>query len=574
MADLVGKQDPGNRSDNVSTYHLRRFAIVDLEGVHLMADLAPIKWIRVALIAATGAALAVLAFRFHPVGDFFTESDFYANYASGARALQHGHFEAARYAIHGPAYELMLAGMGTAAGDLFTAARLISVVSAVVVLVSAWWLARRRLDETTAAWLVALIALNPVFVRYGYSASADMMSFAFFSIAVAALLGARDRDSVALSGFAAGLAALTRYNLLSFLPAAIVVLLARLPRSPTASVAPSPGAAARFRHAALFTSIFIVAWLPFVVLGARSNSLPGAGLFKDAGLYLGDTPAATIEALYGPGSAPTARPAPVGAAALATRLGTGIVTHLRDDAMVLVGWPAAALALVSLAWLISMRASRSLLAIAPIFAFVFLALAPIYYSDRYSMTLLPFYLAPAAIVLGLFTTGGGRRRLLAFAAGGLVLLATARQSIALQRLEYQSLPIETLTSGRAIRAVASPGERVLARKAHIAYESGLDFVVFPDLKGLPELAEFCRSEHVGYLYYSWYEIRLRPQFGFLLDTMATVPGLAPLFATANKPSATYRVGPEFGAMPPWWADPTRREEIQQHVNALLAPSLR
>lgn len=517
------------------------------------------------LIAAASLALAVLAFRFHPVGDFFTESDFYANYVPGARELQHGHFDLGRYAIHGPAYEVMLAATGWLLRDLFTSARVISVISAMIVLASAWMIARARLGAAASAWLVALVAVNPTFIRYGYSTGSDMLSFAFFSLALAALFATRNSGGVVAGGLAAALATLTRYNLASVVPGALVVLLGRSPRR------------AGMLGAALFAAVFALALAPLGIAAVRSGSVPGAGLLKDASLYLDDAPARTIEALYGPRGGAATNSTPTGAGAIASRFAwrtvTGVLGHARDDARLLLGWPAAALIVVSLAWLIAARAIRPLLALLPPFALTFLGLAPIYYSERYSMVLLPLYVAPAALALGRMTERGGRGGAAALVAGGLVLLATARECVELQRLEYESLPTETLESGRAIGAEATPGDRVLARKAHIAYASDLDFVVFPNVQTLAELGAFCRREHVSYLYYSWYEVRLRPQFGFLLDTAAVVPGLEPILATTDKPSATYRVGPELGSTPSWWLDARSREAIKRRVNALLAPSL-
>ena len=40
-----------------------------------------------ALIGLAAAALAWVAFAHHPIGDYFTESDFYGAYAPGAKAL-------------------------------------------------------------------------------------------------------------------------------------------------------------------------------------------------------------------------------------------------------------------------------------------------------------------------------------------------------------------------------------------------------------------------------------------------------------------------------------------------------
>src|SRR5207249_2116284 len=78
-----------------------------------------------------GVALLAMVFGPHRVGDYFTETDFYGGYAEGARAIQHGHLDPARYGVVGPVYDLALALAGSAVRDLFLAAELLSLLSAV-----------------------------------------------------------------------------------------------------------------------------------------------------------------------------------------------------------------------------------------------------------------------------------------------------------------------------------------------------------------------------------------------------------------------------------------------------------
>jgi hypothetical protein len=63
-------------------------------------------------IALLGVALLAMVLGPHRVGDYMTETDFYGQYAQGARLIQHGHLEPARYGVVGPGYELALALAG------------------------------------------------------------------------------------------------------------------------------------------------------------------------------------------------------------------------------------------------------------------------------------------------------------------------------------------------------------------------------------------------------------------------------------------------------------------------------
>src|SRR5262249_37269602 len=86
-----------------------------------------------------GAALLVVVLGPHRIGDYFTESDFYGSYAEGARLLQHGKLDPARYGVVGPVYEATLALVGLGIRDLFLAAQLISVAATIATLLL-WYL--------------------------------------------------------------------------------------------------------------------------------------------------------------------------------------------------------------------------------------------------------------------------------------------------------------------------------------------------------------------------------------------------------------------------------------------------
>jgi hypothetical protein len=509
------------------------------------------------LIAVAAAGLAVLAFRFHPIGDYFTESDFYGAYARGAAGIQHGHFEAWRYGVYGPAYEALLALAGAIAGGLFAGARVLSVAAATAVLAAAWWAARRRHGPFAALTLVALLAVNPTFVRYGYSATSDMTGFALFTLA-AALLIAGSGDGAALgAGAAAGLATLTRYNLGVLLPAGLIVLAIGRPR------VERRGALLRFAAA------FALVTLPFALWATLQGHPPGAVLAQDAGFYLNDAPQVALEERVGHPDGSATPAAHANLPRLLARLSSGLPAHLVADASTLLGWPAVALALAGLAWLLVRRRAAPLLPAGVLALAVLLPLAPLFYSERYSMVVLPLVLLPAAAALA--EPAGRAARWLRTAAALAVVALTLRACVALQREEYASIPVEALGAGEVLRSLAHPGERVLARKAHVAWVAGLEPVLFPDCPSLDSLARFCRAKDVHYLYYGWFEARLRPRFRYLLDTAAAVPGLTPLHATIEKPSATYAIGPGFGSPPEWAFDAERKREIAERVDALMAP---
>src|SRR5262249_21309241 len=153
-------------------------------------------------------------------------------------------------------------------------------------------------------------------------------------------------------------------------------------------------------------------------------------------------------------------------------------------------------------------------------------LVPAFPSERYSLGLAPFYLSFTALLPPAAGRLPRRARapLLALVLGGVFLLSM-RARVRLQRQGRQQLPTETGPTGRAPAPLARPGERVMSRKGQIGYYSGLEVEEFPRFATLAELGAFARARRVSYLYYSWYESLMRPEFAYLLDTTSAVPGL-------------------------------------------------
>lgn len=522
-----------------------------------------------ALVALAGAALLVYALAFRRVGDYLTESDFYSGYAHGAREILHGRVDFARYGVYGPVYEFLLAAVGLLVPDLFAAARWLSALATVVMLLAWWRVAERRFDALSALLLVALLVANPTCMRYGYSVTTDMVSMALFSASAWATFAMRGRSAPFWAGVLAGLATLTRYNLASLLPAAMIVEGAR------ASAPPRH----RAGNALLVLAGFLVPVLPWTLASVAGGHVPGATLVLDRGFYL-QAPGESLEGRYrdlgaGVADSPSRRSGLAETAgAVLGRLGDGLVKHPPLDARDLLGPPAALLAVAGLAVALARRHGRRFAPFAPLLVATYGLLAPVYYTERYSMVLAPLFLLPGAWLVASVARARGPRPFPALVAGALALLVlvpTAGWAVAYHRACFEVMPLEAREAGEALRRVSKPGQRLLARKAQAAWFAGLEPVPFPSFSALPTLGAFCREHSVDYLYYSWYEARLRPGFAFLLDTSAAVPGLEVVHATRRPASVAYRVGPGFGTLPAWWTDTATRRRVSARVSTLLEP---
>ncbi|NOT35351.1 MAG: hypothetical protein HOP12_14500 [Candidatus Eisenbacteria bacterium] len=153
-------------------------------------------------------------------------------------------------------------------------------------------------------------------------------------------------------------------------------------------------------------------------------------------------------------------------------------------------------------------------------------------------------------------------------ARGVALIAmglSLGSAVHVQRLALSDAPTEVIAAGRALAADAARGASVMSRKGHIGFYSGLPVVEFPRVEDLAALGSFARGNGADYLYFSWYETQLRPEFAYLLDTTSRVPGLRAIHVSPTKPAVLYRIEPGFGRAPAWWND-----EFERSVHAARA----
>jgi tetratricopeptide (TPR) repeat protein len=185
--------------------------------------------------------------------------------------------------------------------------------------------------------------------------------------------------------------------------------------------------------------------------------------------------------------------------------------------------------------------------------------------------MLPAYLALAGVAAASAAPAvGPKARRVALAAWvAIVPLAwSAWLTVEEYRRVWSELPVEVLPASRALRRLAAPGARVIARKPHLAYHAGVESAPFPPAYDLDDLARSVARLRADFLFFSNAEAKARPQFWFLLDTVMAVPGLRPVFFQARPPAALYRIGPELGMPLAWATDDTLRARLLGRARAL------
>jgi tetratricopeptide (TPR) repeat protein len=500
-----------------------------------------------------GVALLVMALGPHRVGDYFTETDFYGGYADGARMIQGGRLDPTRYGVVGPVYEIALALVGFVIRDLFMAAELLSVVAMVAGVILWVRLLAIRGDARLAFVASLFLATNATVFRYGYSATTDALAFALQALALFLLLARARPRAALLAGVVAALAFLTRYSAIYLLPAGIVALLA---------------GGTMFAHRGRATLLFVLGFtlpvMPWVVYSlahggslqlqlhhniaydvfARSQGIPWDDYQKK---LQSQFPTLASVIARDPG-------------AVFRRELFNVWDHLRLDVRDLMGPAVAIAAAAGIAFAAVDGTLRRLWPLWVAWALAFLVLVPVFYSERYSLPLLPFYagLAAAAFTsprLALVIRRGAGpwlKPLLAVVPLALAVQASGR----VQARVIDQLPVEVLDAARVLQAQSRPGDRVIARKPHIAFHGRVAPRPFPFTRTLPELAAYARAEGARWLFFSWPEAEMRPDYFYLLDTTGVVPGLTARSVSRGHPAVLYEIGPGFGTPPNWFANDT------------------
>ena len=510
------------------------------------------------LAAALGAALVFMVLGPHRIGDYFTETDFYGGYAEGARLIQQGRFDPSRYGVVGPGYEVALALAGFALRNLFIAAEWLSLISTVATLLLLFDMLARRAGERVALLAALIFAVNPWVFRFGYIASTDAFSITLQVLALWLMLARRTRGATLAAGLVAAAAFLTRYNAVYLLPAGLILTWSEARRARAEGAGDPPAA-----RAGIFAAGFIVPVAAWVLWCVASGAPPSFQLFHNIAYEVYARHQGMVWDDYQKKLQPefhslwdvVRRDPPM----FWTRMAINVFDHLRLDAEKMLGWPAAIAVLLGIVLSLVSGARRIAAPFLVAGGLLFLSLVPTFYSERYSMALLPIYAALAGLFFGLprFALALKARPFWLKAALVAVPVAFAiRESVTIERDAISQLPVEVLDAARALKAMAAPGDAVIARKPHLAFHAGLRAVAFPFTSTIPELADYARQNHVRWLYISWPEVETRPRYWHMLDTTGAIPGLTPRHLTAPHPAVVYEIGPEFGRLPDWYSNDT------------------
>lgn len=496
-------------------------------------------------ILASAYALLMLTINlsYHRVGDYNTETDFFWSYIPQAQHLLKGQITIEDF--HGPLYPIVLAGISLVTQDLFHAGVVISTVFAAVSLFFAFQLLRRWLRAEIAFLAVLFMGVNTAFVQYSYSAGTDMLFNALVLAGTFFFLKYDERrwSSLFIAAFLFALGYLTRYNGLFVVVAVPAVVLA------------VNLSGLSWRDRLITSAVFVAAFLAFITpWGIYCLREKGSFFYNKNYLNIAYEMFARDRIVWDQFWSVEAQRYTslsqvifLNVEAFVKNILNNALTHGADDIGKLVGWPVgvcSVLGLVALFRQHSDKRENSFLLLAAGFYGVLLL---VFYSERFSLYLLPAYLALAFKALtherlARFKFSGRLTVVRVVIAGLLVWSIVASYSY--NSMNIDSGPEEILSIADVVRKSGEqvpPGSIVVTRKPHIAYYLNMQMMLFPLVRSYDELEREVRKAKASYLYFSYVEAQFRPEFKNLLDLGNAPPWLKPIAVSNFPPAVLYKI---------------------------------
>ncbi len=484
---------------------------------------------------------------FHTIGDYGIETDFFWGYVPSAKGFLEGNIP--MDAFRGPLYPMVLAVVGFVLGDFFRAGILIGVSSAAVVIYVSFEILKRVFSPYTAFFVTILLALNPVFVQYTYSAGTDMFFNALAVLTIFFFLKDKELNyrQIILAGFFGGLSYLTRYNGVFLLSFVVVIFIVNYWNISWLK---------RLKAAAVFAVVFVLTFSPwgFYTLSEKGSFFYNENFKNIAYEMHGKGKIAWDDFWFRESSKITSLTDVVfnDPSVFASTVAGNIGDHFINDMEKLMGWHVGVFVILGLIFLIVRNPLRFWKSRETgyylINLFFFGLLLLVFYSERFSLFLIPFY---AGLAFYPFFSDKFKLKKFVPQKYGLLILSaliifTFIKSYSFNSVNIDSGPKELLVLQEWYTQnipLKERGKRIAARKAHVAYYLDMEFKLLPMADSYEEFIGRLREQQVDYLYFSTIEAAMRRQLQFLLNPKQNHPGLKAVVYFENPPAVLYKVLP-------------------------------
>ena len=497
------------------------------------------------VIVAYVIVWGVFSVGFWRVGGYGVETDAFGSFLPEVRKMLRGEFTPLD-GFKGPGYHAAVALVSFVARDLFLSAKIVALASSAIVLWLLFRLVRRSLGTGTAWVAMLFVATNAQFILFTIQVGTDMFFLAVALAAATLILERGGWQRSVVAGLLAGFAYLTRYNGV-FLTLAGIVIMALADRT-------TLGRRQRLLRTGAFVGGVLVVFAPW----SFYTWSRGLGFFFNANhlniayeMFGRDTVSwDQFWEYFNPAFASFGEVVRGNVGRFVAMLARNSIEHFWwDMRRVLVAGTAPWVVPLSIVWLamiayglvraVMMKRERAWPAIV-LGVGAYGVLVPVFYGERFSLPMVPIYavLAATAVTGGLRLSSKSVSLAAIPAICGVLLLwggiATAKEEVA-KLMETQ--PAEVGAVARAVGRSLPEGSAVLARKPHIAYFTGTEFIRVPFLDRIEELPGIALQHHAQYLFVSAIEAALRPPLTPLLDPRNAPPFLKPIAAVSGAAPA-------------------------------------
>lgn len=489
--------------------------------------------------------VGLISFIFHRVGDYGIETDFFWGYVPSAKKFLTG--EIPMDAFRGPLYPIILGIFGFILGDFFHGGILIAVISASAVIYITYELFKKIFSPLISFFVTILLAVNPVFIQYSYSAGTDMF---FNALAVATLyfffknkeLNYKNLIVAALFG---GLSYLTRYNGIFLASFVLVILFVNYWKISWMN---------RIKSSLLFMAAFFITISPwgFYCLSQKGSFFYNQNYKNIAFEVYGKGKISWDEFWFNESGKITSMSQVIfkDTGLFISTVANNVADHFIQDMEKLLGWQLGVFVILGLIILLisnplkSWKEKQTAYYIVNLFFFGLLLV--VFYSERFSLFLIPFYLVLAIQTLFIekFKPAKFLPQKLKYALLSGLIIFTFVKAYSFNSENINSGPTELLVLRDWYQEnipTKEKGKIVAARKAHVAYYLDMDFQLMPMADSYQEFINKLRKENVDYLYFGIAEAGLRRELQYLIDPKSNHPGLEVVVYFKNPPSVLYRI---------------------------------
>ncbi|HDY87113.1 MAG TPA: glycosyltransferase family 39 protein [bacterium] len=470
--------------------------------------------------------MTYLTFRYHRIGYFGVETDFYAELVPQAKKLLSGHFSPLNYGPKGPVYSFLLAGTYIIIHEYFYAGLIINLISSFIFLVTLYFLIKNIFNRTTAVIVIFAVIFNFSFMNYTYQAGSDLPFMAVCALSMYFLFKNRRTRNLVLSSLFGLIAFLTRYNGAFIAMGAFFYLL--LTGDSFRKSIKSLGL-----WIAIFTFIGLLWFIPNYL--STGNPVHNDNYINVMLEFYGKSAGSSYEnwtdslpknftglgeiIMYDPPY-------------FIKHLGTNVAHHFFSDMKKLIGWRLGIFVMLGFFMMFIIKPDKRKLIFFSFGIFYFLILTLVFYNERFSLYLLTMYF-PLAIYPYTEKKLISPLKKFSVVPVTIIILVIASYSFtstnkALSEIKKQPAVLKELKAmGTALGEIElDKSHKIIGRKPHVAHYAGLNPSMFPeDVRTVDNLVTFCRQHGIKYILYSGVEYKFRPYLRILLKPGFEHPGL-------------------------------------------------